>query len=261
MSKDEISRAKKVFKQAWESLDDIFDEKRSDTIMEKAHKKAAREEVAMCKFKKGLIGKTNQINFRILIGYEKTPGDNIYEAVYMDDKKEPYIYHYMIDPKSTRDINNILKGFKDPDWNGYKKVKKFKSLTKFLEYAYEKGVYVNKKKEKKEDALNKLIKGLKRSLEAIGDNVKETFGEEHPMAVKIAKVVAVAAVTTIVSAALTPAAGVILSEVAGGGGVGGNVLGEAAQAAGEGLKSLADPANIAKKVAKKAITKGKSFKD
>lgn len=261
MGKDEIEKAKKVFRDGWDALNDFFSEKRSDTIMEKAHKKAARDEVAMCKFKKGLIGSTNQINFRILIGYEKTPGDNIYEAVYMDDKKEPYIYHYLVDPKDNKNINQILKGFKDPDWSGYKKVKKFKSLTKFLEYAYEKGVYVDKKREKKEDALNRLIKGLKRSLEAIGDDVKENLGEEHPMAVKIAKVVAIAAVTTIVSAALTPAAGVIISEVAGGGGLGGNVMGQAAQAAGEGLKNLADPTNIAQKVAKKVVTKGRSFKD
>jgi len=39
----------------------------------------------------------------------------------------------------------------------------------------------------------------------------------------------------------------------------GDVLGSAAQAAGEGLKSLADPTKIAKKVLTKAITKGKDL--
>lgn len=227
--------------------------------MEKAHKKAARDEVAMVKFSKGLIGKTNQINFRILIGYEKDPGDHIYEVVYMDDKKEPYLYVYDVD--KGKSINNILKGFKDPDWNGYTKVKKYKSLTEFLEDAYDKGIYHKKDKLKKDDALNALVKGLKRGLEAVGEDVKEKHGEGHPTAVKIAKVVAIAAVTTIVSAALTPAAGVIASELAGGGSLTGNVMEKAGEAAVQGLKNLVDPANLGKKVVKKVLTKGRNLKD
>lgn len=256
--KEEVSKAKKVFKDSWEVLGDFFDEKRSDTIYEKV-KGASREEVAMAKFSKGLIGKTNQINFRILIGGEKEVGDNIYEAIYSDDKKEPYIYHFMVDKGKT--IDQALKNFKEPDWNGYKKVKKFKSLTDFLEYAYENGVYIETKRQKKEDALNKLIKGLKRTLEAIGEDVKEREGEGHPTAQRIAKVVAIAAVTTIVSAALTPAAGVIATEIMGGGNITGNVMGSAGQAAVEGLKNLANPTELAKKVGKKIVTKGRSLKD
>ena len=128
----EVKQAKKVFKSAWDALDDFFDEKRSDEVKEKI-KGARKDEVSLAKFHKGLVGKTNQINFRILIGNNKEPGDWIYEAVYMDDKKEPYLY--MFDVNKGRPIKNILTNFKDPDWNGYKKVKKFKSLTKFLEYA------------------------------------------------------------------------------------------------------------------------------
>ena len=179
MGKKEIDKAKKVFKDGWDALNDFFDEKRSDTIMEKAHKKAARDEVAMCKFKKGLIGSTNQINFRILIGYQKTPGDNIYEAVYMDDKKEPYIYVYELNMEKTRTIKTILKDFKEPDWEGYKKVKKYKSLTDFLKDAYKKGIYHDKDKKKGDDALNALIKGLKRTLEAIGEDVEEKKGADQ----------------------------------------------------------------------------------
>ncbi|GAH58256.1 unnamed protein product, partial [marine sediment metagenome] len=58
---DEIKKAKKVFKDAWDALDDFFEEKRSDTIMEK-EKKAKKGKVALAKFSKGIIGKTNQIN-------------------------------------------------------------------------------------------------------------------------------------------------------------------------------------------------------
>ncbi|MHA1439754.1 MAG: hypothetical protein ACTSPD_19575, partial [Promethearchaeota archaeon] len=199
-------------------------------------------------------GKTNQINFRILIGNEKELGDHIYEAIYKDDKKEPYIYHFTVE--KGRSTNTILTNFKDYDWNGYKKVEKFKSLSKFLESVYKKEIFYKKKKYKKEDALDVLIKGLKRTLEAIEDDEKEKKGEDAPTVQKIARVVAVAAVTTVASAALTPAAGVVVSNIAGGGGIGGGVLGDAAQAAGEGLKELADPGNIVKKVVKKTVTKG-----
>jgi hypothetical protein len=256
---DEIKKAKKVFKDAWDALDDFFEEKRSDTIMEK-EKKAKKGKVALAKFSKGIIGKTNQINLRILIGQEKELGDHIYEAVYMDDKKEPYIYDFTVN--KGRPINNILTNFKEDDWNGYKKVKKFKSLTKFLEYAYKDGIYYGGKKEKKESALDTLIKkGLKRSLEAIGEDSKEKYGVDSETAKKVAKVVAIAAVTTIVSAALTPAAGIVVAELATGAPVTGELVGQAAQAAVEGIKGLADPATIARKAAQKAITKGKSIKD
>ena len=78
---------------------------------------------------------------------------------------------------------------------------------------------------------------------------------------KIAKIVAIAAVTTIVSAALTPAAGVVLQNIQAGGGIGGNVLGDAAHAAAEGLKNVGDPLKLAKKAVTKTITKGTSLKD
>ncbi|UCC20620.1 MAG: hypothetical protein JSV62_04850 [Promethearchaeota archaeon] len=252
----EIDKAKNIFKEAFEVLSDYFEEKRSDTVTEE-EKKAKRGKVALAKFSKGLIGKTDKINFRILIGEKKEMGDYIYEAVYLSDKKEPKIYVYKIN--NGKPCNTILLNFKEDDWNGYKKVEKYKSLTKFLESAYKDGIYYKGKKEKKEDALNKLVKGLKRSLEAVEDDEKAKKGEKSPIAIKIAKVVAVAAVTTIVSAALTPAAGIIAQEIAGGGSITGDVLGSAAQAAGEGLKSLADPVSLAKKVVTKAITKGKDL--
>ena len=252
----EVKQAKKVFKDAWDALDDFFDEKRSDEIKEKI-KGGRRDEAAMVKFSKGLVGKTNKINFRILIGEDKEPGDWIYEAVYLDDKKEPYLYMFQVN--KGKPIKNVLKNFKEEDWDGYKKVKKFKSLTKFLEYAYKEGVYHKGKKEKKEDALNALIKGLKRALEAVGEDVKDKKGADSLTAQKIAKVVAIAAVTVIVSAALTPAAGVVLGELAGGGGISGNVIGQAGQAAVDGLKTLTDPVNIAKKVGKKIVTKGRKL--
>ena len=255
-----MNKAKKVFKEAWEALNDMFDEKRSDTVMEKAHKKAKTDEVALAKFKKSFLGTTNQINFRIHVGYKKDVGDRIYEAVYMDDKKEPYLYVFKID-RDKRSIKKLLKDFQEPDWKGYKKIKKYKSLTDFLEYAYESGVWHKKEKLKKDESLDVLIKGLKRSLEAINEDVKEKKGANSETAKKIAKVVAIAAVTTVASAALTPAAGVIATEVATGGNITGNVVGEAAQAAGEGLQSLADPTNIGRKAVKKVATKGKSIKD
>jgi len=65
-----IKKSKSIFKDAFDTLDDFFKEKRSDTVVEKI-KKAQREEVALCKFKKSLGGKTNQINFRILIGSKR----------------------------------------------------------------------------------------------------------------------------------------------------------------------------------------------
>jgi hypothetical protein len=252
----EVDKAKKVFKEAFEALSDYFEEKRSDTVMEDENK-AKKGKIALAKFSKGLIGKTDKINFRILIGEKKELGDNIYEAVYLSDKKEPKIYIFKVN--EGKPTKNILTNFKEEGWNGYKKVKKHKSLTKFLESAYKDGIYYKQKKEKKEEALNRLIKGLKRSLEAVGDDEKAKGNGTKPIAVKIAKVVAVAAVTTIVSAALTPAVGVIAQEVAGGGTITGDVLGSAAQAAGEGLKNLVDPVNLTKKIVKKAITKGKDL--
>jgi hypothetical protein len=259
MGDKEIKKAKKVFKDAWDCLDDFFDEKRSDTVFEK-EKKAKKGKVALAKFKKGLIGKTNQINFRMLIGQEKEMGDHLYEAVYMDDKKEPYIYHFIVDKGKPR--QNILTNFHDEDWNGYKKVQKYKSLTKFLGSVYKDDIYHKGKKYKKEEALNILIKkGLRRTLEAVEEDVKDKHGEGHPLAMKIAKIVAVAAVTTIISAALSPAAGVVLQNIQAGGGLGGNVLGEAAHAAGEGLKSVADPLKLAKKAVTKTVTKGVDLGD
>jgi len=63
----EVDKAKKVFKEAFDVLGDYFEEKRSDTIIEK-EKKAKKGKVALAKFSKGLIGKTDKINFRLLIG-------------------------------------------------------------------------------------------------------------------------------------------------------------------------------------------------
>ena len=108
-------------------------------------------------------------------------------------------------------------------------------------------MYYKGKKEKKEEALDRLVNGLKRSLEAVENDEKARKGDNSPIALKIAKVVAVAAVITVVSAALTHAAGVIAQEIAGGGSVDGDVLGAVAQAAGEGLKNLADPEQTNKK--------------
>ncbi|MFW9969676.1 MAG: hypothetical protein ACFFDF_05705 [Candidatus Odinarchaeota archaeon] len=252
----EIEKAKKVFKDSFEVLSDYFEEKRSDTVIED-DKKAKKGKVALAKFSKGLIGKTDKINFRILIGQKKELGDRIYEAVYLSDKKEPKIYVYKVN--SGKPCNTALLNFKEEGWTGYKKVEEYKSLTKFLESVYIDGVYYKGKKEKKEESLNRLIKGLKRSLEAVEDDEKAKKGNNSPIAIKIAKVVAVAAVTMVVSAALTPAAGVIAQQIAGGGSITGDVLGSAAQAAGEGLKNLVDPANLAKKVITKVITKGKDL--
>ncbi|MFX1256652.1 MAG: hypothetical protein ACFFAN_02250 [Promethearchaeota archaeon] len=254
--KDEIQVAKKVFKNAWDVLDDFFEEKRSDEVLEK-EEKAKKGKVALAKFHKGMIGNTNQINFRILIGEDKEIGDHIYEAVYMSDKKEPKIYDFEIN--KGRPIKNILTNFKDKDWNGYKKVHEYKSLTKFLEHSYKNGIFCKGKKEKKEDALNALIKGLQRSLKAVGEDVKDKKGANSETAKNIAKVVAIAAATTIVSAALTPAAGVVVAEVAGGAPLTGEILGQMGQAAIEGVKGLSDPATLARKAAQKAITKGKSL--
>ena len=252
----EIDKAKKIFKDGFDVLNDYFEEKRSDTVIED-EKKAKKGKVALAKFSKGLIGNTDRINFRILIGNKEELGDYIYEAIYLSDKKEPRIYVFKVN--SGKPCNTILTNFKEEDWNGYKKVQKFKSLTKFLESAYKDGVYYKGKKEKKEDALNRLIKGLTRSLEAVGDDEKSKKGDNSPIAIKIAKFVAVAAVTTIVSAALTPAVGVIAEELIGGGTIGGDVIGQAGDAAVQGLKNLVDPTKLVKKGITKAITKGKDI--
>lgn len=251
-----IDKTKKIFKDAFEALNDYFEEKRSDVVLEEK-KEAKRGKVALAKFSKSLIGKTDKINFRFLIGQKKEIGDYIYEAVYLSDKKEPKIYVFKAN--KGKSCNTILTNFKEDDWNGYKKIKKYKSLTKFLEDAFKEGIYYKGKKEKKEDALNRLIKGLKKSLEAIEDDEKSKKGETSPIAKKIAKVVAIAAVTTVVTVVLTPAAGVITQELAGGGAISGDVLGQAADAAVEGLQSLADPTKLAKKAISKAITKGKDL--
>ncbi|TFG30359.1 MAG: hypothetical protein EU532_01025 [Promethearchaeota archaeon] len=254
---NEVNKAKTVFKEAWDALNNFFEEKRSDTIVEK-EEKAKKGKVALAKFSKGMIGKTNQINFRILIGHEKVLGDHIYEAVYMDDKKEPYIYDFTVN--QGKSVNTILINFKEDSWNGYSKVKKFKSLTKFLEHAYKDGIYYEGKKIKKDEALDTLIKeGLKRSLEAISEDANEKYGIDSETAKKVAKVVVIAAATTVVSAALTPAAGVVVAEVAGGAPFTGELAGQAAQAAVEGVQNLADPTTIARKVAQKALTKGKNI--
>ncbi|MFX1376275.1 MAG: hypothetical protein ACFFA0_10710 [Promethearchaeota archaeon] len=252
----EIDKTKKVFKEAFEVLEDYFEEKRSDTVIEK-EKKAKKGKVALAKFSKGIIGKTDKINFRILIGQKKELGDYIYEAVYRTDKKEPRMYLYQVN--KGKSCNVILMNFKDNDWNGYKNVQKHKSLTKFLEIAYKDGIYYKEKKEKKEDALNRLIKGLKRSLEAVEDDEKSKKGNSSPITKKIAKVVAVAAVTTIVSAVLTPAVGIVGEELVGGSTIGGDALRQAADAAVQGLKNLTNPTKLVKKVATKTITKGKDI--
>ncbi|NVM37620.1 MAG: hypothetical protein HWN81_18645 [Candidatus Lokiarchaeota archaeon] len=252
----EIDKAKKVFKDAFDVLNDYFNEKRSDTVMED-EKKAKKGKVALAKFSKGLIGNTDKINFRILIGNKKEIGDYIYEAIYLSDKKEPKIYVFNV--ANGKPCNTILTNFKEEDWNGYKKIEKYKSLTKFLEFAYKDGIYYKGKKEKKEEALNRLIKGLTRSIDAVGDDEKAKKGDASPIAIKIAKFVAVAAVTTIVSAALTPAVGVIAEELIGGGTIGGDVLAQAGDAAVQGLKNLVDPTKIVKKGITKAITKGKDI--
>lgn len=252
----EINLAKKVFKDGFNALSDYFNKKRSDTVVEN-EKKARKDKVALAKFSKGLIGKTDKVNFRILIGYKKELGDFIYEAVYLSDKKEPRIFVYEVN--QGKPCNTILMNFKEPEWNGFKKVQKYKSLTKFLEVAYKEGIYYKEKKEKKEKALNILIKGFKRSLEAVGDDEKSKKGSNSPIAMKIAKVVAIAAVTTIVSIVLTPAIGVVAQEIAGGGTIGTDVLGQAGEAAMQGLKNLADPTKLVKKVVTKTITKGKDI--
>lgn len=252
----EVDKVKKVFKDGFGALSDYFEEKRADTVIEK-EKKAKKGKVALVKFSKGFIGKTDKINFRILIGQKKELGDFIYEAIYLSDKKEPRIYVYEVN--KGKPCSTTLMSFKDEEWNGYKNVQKYKSLTKFLESAYKDGIYFREKKGKKEDALNILIKGLKRSLEAVGDDEKSKKGSNSPIARKIAKVVAMAAITTIVSVVLTPAIGVIAEELIGGGAIGGDVLGQAADAATQGLKNLVDPSNLGRKGITKIITRGKDI--
>ncbi len=254
--KDQIEKTKKIFKDGFEILEDYFKEKRSDTIYE-SEKEAKKGKVALAKFSKGLIGKTEEVNFRILIGEEKVIGDHIYEAVFNSEKKSPKIYIYKLEKGKPSDT--ILTSFKDKDWDGYKKVEEFKSLTEFLEEIYKEGVYYEGKKEKKEDALNKLIKGLKRSLEAVQADEQERCGEGSERAKRIGQIVAAAAVTTVVSAVLTPAAGVVAAELMSGGTISGDVIGAAGEAAAEGVKNLADPAAVARKIAQKAATKGRKI--
>lgn len=135
-------------------------------------------------------------------------------------------------------------------------------MTKFLDYAYEDGIYYEGKRIKQDETLKLLIKnGLKRSLEAISDDSNEKYGVDSITAKKVAKVVAIAAATTLVSAALTPAAGLVVAEMAGGAPITGQLIGKAGEAAIQGVKNLADPANLATKVAKKALTKGKKLID
>ncbi len=248
--KDEVNKTYSVFKDAFDVLSDYFDEKRSDTVLEKKDK----TKIALAKFSKGLIGNTDKINFRILIGQKKEIGDLVCEAVYLSDKKDPYIFLYNVE--RGKPAKNILSNFKEEDWNGYKKIEKFKDTKKFLEYAYQEGVYVDGKKEKKEEALNKLIKGLKRSLEAIEADEKERGEVSNERVKKIAKIIAVTAVTTIVSAMLTPAVGVIAQEIATGGQLTSGVAQQAGQAALEGLKGVVDPIKLAKKAVTKSVTKG-----
>ena len=103
------------------------------------------------------------------------------------------------------------------------------------------------------------IKGFKRSLEAVGDDEKSKKGSNSPIVMKIAQVVALAAITTIVSVVLTPVIGIITEQFAGGGTISGDILGHAGEAAMQGLKNLADPTKLAKKVITKTITKGKDI--
>jgi hypothetical protein len=254
----EVDQAKKVFKEAFDVLNDFFEEKRSDTVYEKI-KKAKTDQVALAKFDKSFFGTTNEIRVRILIGQREEVGDYIYEVRYDEDERKPRLYKFKI--KWGRPVKKILKDFEDPDWKHYIKVKEYKSVTEYLEYVYDKGIMYKKEKHKKEDALNVLMKGLKRALKALGEDVKEKKGINDETAKKIAKVVAITAATTIVSAVLTPAAGIVIQEIASGGTISGNVMGEAAQAAGQGLKDLVDPTNMARKAVKKVLTKGRSVRD
>ncbi len=128
-----------------------------------------------------------------------------------------------------------------------------------MKIKYREGIFFKEKKEKKENALNILIKGFKRSLEAVGDDEKSKKGSNSPIAMKIAKVVAIAAVTTIISVVLTPAIGIVAEEIAGGGAITGDILGQAGDAVMQSLKSLADPAKVVKKVITKTVTKGKDI--
>lgn len=75
----------------------------------------------------------------------------------------------------------------------------------------------------------------------------------------VIKIFIITAITTIVSVVLTPAIGVITEQIAGGGTISGDILGQAGEAAMQGLKNLADPTKLAKKVITKTITKGKDI--
>ena len=75
----------------------------------------------------------------------------------------------------------------------------------------------------------------------------------------VIKIFIITAITTIVSVVLTPAIGVITEQIVGGGTISGDILGQAGEAAMQGLKNLADPTKFAKKVITKTITKGKDI--
>ncbi|TXT60598.1 MAG: hypothetical protein BAJALOKI2v1_90012 [Promethearchaeota archaeon] len=253
MMKKEVNSAKKVFKDAFDVLDDFFDERKKDIIEEK-DKHSKKGKVALIKFSKSFLGKTDKIHFRILVGKKKEWGDRVYEAIYLGDKDKPYIYYFKV--RRDKSLKKILKDFYFPDWEGYKKYEEFSSLDDFLEDAYENGIYYKGKKVKKVAALDALVDGITRSLEAIGEEVKEEKGVDNETVKKIAKVVAIAALTTVVSAALTPAAGIVVQEVAGGGSITGELIGQATKAAVQGTQQLFDPTNMAQKVIKKTISKG-----
>ncbi len=250
--KEEINKVKKLLDDAMDVLKDFFEEKRSDTVFEKK-KDSKKDKIALIKFSKSLIGSTNKINMRLKLGNKKELGDYVYEMELNENDKEPVFYIFTLN--QGKPVKTIVGAFKDENWNGFKSVKKLKSTKKFLEYIYEKGIYIKGKKEKKEDALKVVVKALESRLKSVQSDVEEQQGSSHPLAVKIAKVVAIAAVTTIVSAALTPAAGVIAQEVVGGGAITGDVVGQAAEAAAQGLQSLTNPAELAEKVVKKGVSK------
>ena len=265
--KEEIEKAKKVLEDGLDVLKDFFKEKRSDTITREFKK--AKKDVALVEFEKGLIGTTKLIKFRLLMGEKKDFADRIYEGIWKEEQKEPTFYVYKINRDEWRVEKKVEKKFRDSEWDGFKSFHSFKSVDDFLKYVYNSGVYYKGEKLNKDKGLSALVKkGLKKTLKAIGEDVKEEKGEGHPTAKKVAKFVAIAAATTIVSAALTPAAGAVATEIATGGatsGAGGNVVGnvagKAAEAAGQGLKKLADPTELAKKGVKKVVTKGKDVRD
>jgi hypothetical protein len=249
----EVENAKEVFKYAFDVLDDFFEERKKDIIEEK-DKHSKKGTIALIKFSKSFLGKTDKIHFRILVGRKKKWGDRIYEAIYLGDKDKPYIYYFKV--KRDKAIDKILKDFYFPDWEGYKKYEEFSSLDDFLEDAYKNGIYYKGKKVKKVAALDALVDGVTRSMEAIGEEVKEEKGVDNETIKKIAKVVAIAAISTIVSATLTPAAGVVVQEIASGGTLSTQLISQATDIAVQGAQNLVDPTQLAKKVVSKTITKG-----